>query len=65
MIMAVILAGLLVGSALFIIRDVEPKWHQIPVFTIYGLLASGILGFRMLRDIRKGDHDDWPGWNHD
>lgn len=65
LVMAVILAGLLVGSALFIIRDVEPKWHHIPVYAMYGILASGIIGFLMLRDVRKGDHDDWPGWNND
>ena len=65
MIAAIILAGLLVGSAMFIIREVEPKWHEVPVYAIYGIIASVVLGWLLLKDIRKGDHDDWPGWNHD
>jgi ubiquinone biosynthesis protein len=65
MVTAIILAGLLIGSAMFIIREVEPKWHHVPVFAIYGIIAAAILGWGMLRDLRKGDHDDWPGWNHD
>lgn len=65
MVTAIILAGLLIGSAMFIIREVEPKWHHVPVFAIYGIIGAVILGLGMLRDLRKGDHDDWPGWNHD
>ena len=65
MVTAVILSGLLIGSAMFIIRDVDPKWMGIPVYAIGGIIASILLGLGMLRDLRKGDHDDWPGWNHD
>ncbi len=65
MVTAIILAGLLIGSAMFIIREVEPQWHHVPVFAIYGIIGAFILGLGMLRDLRKGDHDDWPGWNND
>jgi hypothetical protein len=22
------------------------------------------LGLKIFRDLKKGDHDDWSGWNH-
>ncbi len=62
---SIILSGLLIGSAMFIIRDIEPKWNGISVFALMGMIAAIFLALGIWRDLRKGDHDDWPGWNHD
>lgn len=48
MVNAVILAGLLIGSAMFIIRDVGPKWLGIPLYAIGDITAPVLLGLGML-----------------
>lgn len=55
-------AGLLVGAIILIVNKVEPFYHGVSVYGIIGVIIAGILGYGMWRDVRKGDHDDWKGW---
>lgn len=59
---AVLVAGFLVGSILLIINNVRPLWKGYSAFGVIGMIMALIIIFGMLRDIRKGDHDDWEGW---
>lgn len=63
---AVFVVGFLVGSVLFIINNIGPLWEGYSIFGMIGLGLSVLITFGMLRDMRKGDHDDWEGWkgNH-
>jgi ubiquinone biosynthesis protein len=62
---SLIIAGLFVASSLFIIHKVEPFWKGFSVLGISGMALSVFLTYGMLRDLRKGDHDDWKGWDED
>lgn len=62
---AVIIAGLLIGSSQLIIHKVHPLWGNSSSWGVIGLILSGILGLGMLRDLRRGDHDEWTGWRSD
>jgi ubiquinone biosynthesis protein len=59
---AFIIVALIIGSTLFVISKVEPLWGKVSVAGAVGFILAGILAFGMLRDLRKGDHDDWKGW---
>lgn len=59
---AVLIAGFLIGAVLLIINDVGPKWRSYSILGIIGLTIAGIISLLMLRDIWKGDRDDWKGW---
>lgn len=59
---SVIVAAIIIGSAQMVIHNVHPLWGETSSFGIIGFIISGILGWGMIRDLRKGDHDDWPGW---
>jgi ubiquinone biosynthesis protein len=56
---AFIMVALIIGSSLFIINNVKPLWKDISVLGIGGIIISGILALGMLRDLRKGDYDNW------
>ncbi len=60
---SLIIAGLFVASSLFIIHKVSPFWYGFSTLGIIGILLAAFLTYGMLRDLRKGDHDDWNGWN--
>lgn len=45
---AIVLAALIIGSALIVLSDVPPKWHEIPVIGLVGFLLAGIMGFGLL-----------------
>jgi len=60
---AVILSGLVIGSSLLLVNKVHPLWGNSSAFGVVGLIVSGIILFGMMRDLRKGDHDDWSGWD--
>ncbi|MFN5148765.1 MAG: ABC1 kinase family protein [Flavobacteriia bacterium] len=62
---AVIVAGLIIGSALFVINDTEPKWNGVPTYSVIGIIVATILAYGMWKDFRKGDHDDWKGWEEE
>ena len=60
---AAIISALIIGSALFISFNVEPLWGKTSVLGAIGLIISGIIAIGMIRDLRKGDHDNWKGWH--
>ena len=62
-VLALIFAGLAVGSTLFIIYDVRPHWGSVSAFGVVGLIFAAYIGSRILSDLRKGDHDNWKGWD--
>ncbi|MBD3638743.1 MAG: AarF/ABC1/UbiB kinase family protein [Crocinitomicaceae bacterium] len=59
---AMIIAALLIGATLFIINDIGPHWGDKSAPGIIGFILAGIIAYGMLRDYRKGDHDNWKGW---
>lgn len=59
---AVLVAGLLVGAVMLIINDVGPKWQGYSAFGVIGVILALIVVAGMIRDIWKGDFDDWKGW---
>ncbi len=48
---AVVLASLIIGSALIILSGVPPKWHEIPIIGLVGFLFAGCMGFWLLISI--------------
>lgn len=59
---ALVIAALLGGSALFIINKIGPFWFGYSRYGVIGILIAAILGYGMVRNISRGDHDDWSGW---
>ncbi|MFN9113069.1 MAG: hypothetical protein ACK5XN_23620, partial [Bacteroidota bacterium] len=59
---SLIIAALLIGSAQFIINKVGPFWWGYSRYGVIGIMLAAYLGFGMLRDVFKGDHDEWKGW---
>ncbi len=53
MVFAIVLASLVIGSALIVLSGVPPKWHEIPVIGIVGFLGAGIMGFWLLFSILR------------
>lgn len=51
MVFAVVLASLVIGSALIVLSGIPPKWHEIPVIGIAGFLTAGMIGFWLLFSI--------------
>jgi len=45
---AIVLAALIIGSALIVLSDIPPKWHDIPVIGLIGFLFAGVMGFWLL-----------------
>jgi ubiquinone biosynthesis protein len=65
MVTALIMAALIIGSALFIISDIPPLWGDVSAAGVIGLILTGILAIGLIRDLRKGDHDGWKGWKNE
>ncbi|HEY4799819.1 MAG TPA: AarF/UbiB family protein [Bacteroidia bacterium] len=59
---AVIVSALIIGSSLMVVYDVPPLWGATSSFGIVGFILGGIILLGMMRDFRKGDHDEWVGW---
>lgn len=59
---AVILSGIVIGSSLLLVNKVQPLWGQSSALGIIGLIVGGIILLGMMKDLRKGDHDEWAGW---
>jgi ubiquinone biosynthesis protein len=59
---ALIIAALVVSGTLLIVYKVHPWWGTTSAFGIVFYIIAGLIGLGMLRDLRKGDHDDWQGW---
>lgn len=62
LISALIIAALIIGSSQLIIHDVHPLWGSTSAMGIIGIIIASLLGLGMLKDLRRGDHDDWQGW---
>ncbi len=62
MITAVIMAALIIGSALLITDKIPPLWKQTSAWGITGFILAALLAIGMIKDFRKGDHDEWSGW---
>lgn len=60
---AFIMGALIVGATLFIISEIQPLWGGFSVIGIVCLIITAILGIGMIRDLRKGDHDDSEVWH--
>lgn len=56
---AFIMVALIVGATLFIIFEVQPIWKGFSVIGLIAIILAALIAFGMLRDIRKGDHDNW------
>ncbi|MEZ4935987.1 MAG: AarF/UbiB family protein [Crocinitomicaceae bacterium] len=59
---AFLISALIIASSLFIIFDIQPTVGGYSDFGIIGFIVAGVLAFGMLKNLRKGDHDDWKGW---
>jgi ubiquinone biosynthesis protein len=52
---AIVLASLVIGSALIVLSGIPPKWHEIPVIGLIGFVVAGMMGFWLLVSIlRRG-----------
>jgi ubiquinone biosynthesis protein len=54
-----LMIALIIGSSLLIINDIEPLWKGYSVLGLIGVMVAVILGIGMIRDLRKGDHDNY------
>jgi ubiquinone biosynthesis protein len=59
---AVILSGILIGSSLLLVNKVAPLWGETSALGIIGIIVGAIILLGMMKDLRKGDHDEWSGW---
>ena len=59
---AIIIAALIIGSSLLIIKEVHPLWGNTSAFGILGVALAFIIGLGMLYNLKQGDHDNWSGW---
>lgn len=50
---AIVLASLIIGSALIVLSGIPPKWYGIPVIGLAGFLFAGMMGFWLLLSIMK------------
>ncbi len=50
---AIVLASLIIGSALIVLSDIPPKWHEIPVIGLIGFVFAGLMGFWLLISILR------------
>ena len=50
---AIVLASLVIGSALIVLSGVPPKWHEIPLIGIIGFLGAGIMALGLLFSILR------------
>jgi len=55
LVFAVVLAALIVGSALIVHSRVPPLWNEIPVIGILGFVVAGLVGFWLLVRIIRND----------
>lgn len=61
---AVLITGFMIGSILLITNEIGPKWEGYSIMGLVGLGIALIIVLGMLRDIWRGDHDNWKGWNN-
>lgn len=51
---AIVLAALIIGSALMVLSGIPPKWHEMPIVGLVGFLLAGVMGFWLLISIIRG-----------
>jgi ubiquinone biosynthesis protein len=56
------IAGFIIGSIQLIVHEIPPFWDGISVLGILGFIIAAVLTYGILNDLRKGDHDNWNGW---
>lgn len=57
LITAFIMVALIIGASLFIIFEITPLWKGISLLGMASFSLAVILGFGMIRNIKKGDYD--------
>jgi len=57
LITAFIMVALIVSASLFIIFEIHPLWNSISILGMTSFALAVILGFGMLKNIKKGDYD--------
>ncbi len=50
---AIVTSSVLICSAILILAGLPPKWHEVPIAGILGLILGGIMGFRLFLSIWK------------
>lgn len=50
---AIVLAALIIGSALVVLAGVPPQWHEISIIGLCGFVVAGVMGFWLLVSILK------------
>jgi len=50
---AIVLASLVIGSALIVLSDIPPKWREIPLIGIVGFITAGLMSFWLLVSILR------------
>ena len=55
LVFAVVLAALIVGSAVIVHSRVPPLWNEIPVIGVLGFVVAGLVGFWLLVKIIRND----------
>lgn len=52
---SIVLAALLIASALIVLSGIPPTWHEVPIIGLTGFLVSGVMGFwLLLTSLRHG-----------
>ena len=51
---AMVLAALVVGSALMVLSNIPPMWREIPIIGLAGFVVAGMMGFWLLVAILRG-----------
>lgn len=50
---SIVVASLIIGSALIVLSGIPPKWNDIPIIGILGFLVAGVMGFWLLISIMR------------
>jgi len=52
---AIVLASLIIGSAIIVLSNTPPKWHEMPIIGLAGLSIAAVMGFWLLTSFfRRG-----------
>ena len=50
---AIITASVLICSSILILAGLPPKWHEIPIIGVVGLILGSMMAFRLFLSIWK------------
>ena len=52
---AIVLASLIIGSSIIVLSKTPPKWHEMPIIGLAGLLGAAVMGSWLLTSsLRSG-----------